>query len=133
VTEVTIDFRGFDSPPAKSAAVTPEQAARYEIGLVNVLTRVLERRDVESVYGAIEFAKKASLAIVEPRDRWNPTRRPVEDVVWTGIDTGVAFYAARSAYELYHQAHATFCSSSPWSLRLLGAAASFDAGKSRRR
>jgi hypothetical protein len=122
MTEVPIHFRGLDSPPAESAAVTPQQTARYKIGLVNVLARILERRDVESVYGAIEFAKKAGLAIVKPCDRRNPTRYPVEDVIWTGVDTGVAFYAAGSAYELYHQAHATLCSSTPRSLRFLGAA-----------
>jgi hypothetical protein len=122
MTEVPIHFRGLDSPPAESAAVTPQQTAGDKIGLIHVLTRVLERRDVEGVYGTIEFAKKAGLAIVKPRDRGNAAGCLVEDVIWTGIDTGVAFYAADSAYELYHQAHATLCSSTPRSLRFLGAA-----------
>jgi hypothetical protein len=122
MTEVTIRFRGFASLPPESAAVTSKQTARFEIGLVNVLTGVLEGRDVKGVYRAIEFAKKTSLAIVKPCDGWNAARRPVEDVVWANVDAGVTFYAAGSAYELYHQAHATLCSSIPESLRLSGGA-----------
>ncbi len=132
MTEVAIHFRGLDSLPTESAPVTAEQTALHKIGLVYSLTRVLEWRDVKCVHRAIKFAKEASLAILKPRNRGNTTGCPVEDVVWTSVDTRVTFYAAISAYEFYHQAHATLCSSTPRSLRLLGGA-SFTAGKSRRR
>src|ERR1700722_1650945 len=132
MTEVPIHFRGLDSPPAESAAVTPQQTAGDKIGLIHVLTRVLERRDVEGVYGTIEFAKKAGLAIVKPRDRGNAAGCLVEDVIWTSVDASIAFYTARGAYELYHPTHATVCSSTPRSLRLRGEAP-FATGKSRRR
>src|ERR1700744_1355527 len=132
MTKIPVDSRSFDSAPAQSPTIASKQASGDQVGLVDVLALVFEWGDVECVCGTIKLAEEAGLAVVEPRDHRDPARRPVEDVVRTGVDTGVAADTAPSAYEFDHDAQATSCSSPPWSLKLLGGA-SLSAGKSRLR